>query len=76
MFPNRSASLCRNKIESQSFFMPTFLRLKSCPQSYPPFGSMCCNQTMGVSEMITAIFPVDAMRRSGAVCAIRTLIES
>ena len=36
-------------------FKPTFLRLESCPQSCPPFGSMCCNQTM------TAIFSVDAM---------------
>ena len=35
-------------------FKPTHLRLEGCPQSYPPFGWMCCNQTMSVSEMITA----------------------
>jgi len=56
-------------------FKPSLLRLEGCPQSYPPFGSMCCNQTMSVSEMITAIFSVKAMRRSGAVCVIRRLIE-
>jgi hypothetical protein len=56
-------------------FKPTFLRLEGCPQSCPPFGSMCCNQTMSVSEMITAIFSAE-MRRSGATCAIRRLVES
>ena len=55
-------------------FKPIHLRLESCPQSYPPFGWMCCNQTMSVSEMITVPEQsrdiVDAMGRSGAACAI------
>jgi hypothetical protein len=55
-------------------FKPTFLRLEGYPQSCPPLGSMCRNEAMSVSNLITAIFSVDAMRRSGAVCGIRRLI--
>ena len=35
-------------------FKSNALRLESCPQSYPPFEWMCCNETMRASEMITA----------------------